>query len=236
MTLIEGSQRAPHEERSGTTFLRGQGYLMQVPKRIASLVPSLTPSRRSMPPLQKDPSSHRNHRSYFTRTTSPGRSSKDLSLSRATGITFSSFQGHLEGTISSERSVPPHWTTSVPSPGRQDHLTRAAGASPISPTRSILHPRESSAPCAASVACSFRLRQAADSVAAGLRATSTSCRRLAGSVLLSQRGAPAPAPAPACAAAPPAGPARPGFLARWERGVEPSSSASLELFFFPFFF
>lgn len=61
-------------------------------------------------------------------------------------------------TIPSGRSVPPHWPTSVPSPGHQGRLTGVAGASPIWPDPSIAPPGESSAPGAASVACGARLR------------------------------------------------------------------------------
>lgn len=57
--------------------------------------------------------------------------------------------------------MPPHWVTGVPCPGHQGRLTGAAGASRISPAGSIPPRRESSAPRAASVACSVRGRPAA---------------------------------------------------------------------------
>lgn len=101
-------------------------------------------------------SSHQDHQSHHLGTTSPGRSVPPHQIARA--ISPGPRKPHPQAsratlqTISLGRSVPPHWVTSVPSPGHQGRLTGAAGASPISPAGSIPPPRESSAPCAASVA------------------------------------------------------------------------------------
>lgn len=102
-------------------------------------------------------SSHQARQNYRLGTTSPGRSVPPHQIARA----VPGRQGHLTDTLSLGRSVPPHWVTSVPSPGHQGRLTGAAGASPISPAGGIPPPRESSAPCAASVACRVRRRAAA---------------------------------------------------------------------------
>lgn len=116
------------------------------------------------PPPQKDVSSHRDHHSYLIETTSSGRSVTPHEDSKghlpcATRTTSSSRPpGHLTETIPSGRSGPPHWTTSVPSPGHKGRLTGTAGASPIWPAGIISLPRKSSVPGAASVACGVRLR------------------------------------------------------------------------------
>lgn len=103
--------------------------------------------------------------------------------------TFTGSQVNLAGIIPLGRSVPPHRVTSVPSPGFQGHLTGAADTLPSSPVGSILPPRESSIPFAASLAYRVREEQprtgettTSASRDARLSATSASFRRLSGSV------------------------------------------------------
>lgn len=170
--LTQGSQRAPAGRLRGSrslpslgAFLRGQDYLMQVPKRAPLYshhghfprpLELVCPAARATFPERSVSSG-----GWIARVTTLGLPPREV-CATSPGLQEPSTPEPREPRLRAARATSPRQSPledlchlsrpSVPSPGHQGRLTGVAGTSPISPADSIPPPLKSSATGAASVA------------------------------------------------------------------------------------